>query len=263
MQRMNNIVYEINIDILFLRAYLLQLYFLLLVQGEVCGGWRLVRIMWVTFVGVLIEGGFAGLGLYVHPFFLFAGMVSGILLQVYLLYGRTTYAGGCLLARRCLPAFLCMGGGGMLYLSFSPYISVIWFWGFLHVLYLIVRKLLPTGGTRHIYSVRLFAGEKCFLLNALYDTGNRLYEPISGKYVCVVKEEVFCEMLKEYGEVFFRYVPYRSMGKTHGGLRAIAVEKMEILTEGGWSERRAFYVAEGTRDVIGKEYDMILHQKAK
>ena len=157
-----------------------------------------------------------------------------------------------------------MGGLGTIYLSFATKISVLSFWIYLQVAYLVLRKVFAVVEEKdHIFCVRIYRGGAIICLNALYDTGNRLYEPISGKPVCIVKEEVFQKLLETEEENFIRYIPYRSMGKTKGVLRAVAITRMEILSDGTWQEKNGFYVAESTTDAMSAEYDMILHEKVR
>lgn len=264
MHLMNKIVYEINVDALVMYAFLLQFYLLLLLSGGVGGIRQILKVGAISLLGVVIDSGIVLLGIFLWPAVVPLGMGAGMLLQMKLLYGRLTLRGYERVWKRRLAYFLSMGGLGMIYLSFVTRMSVISFWLYLQVAYLVLRKVFSVVEEKeHIYCVRLYRGEEMICLNALYDTGNRLYEPISGCPVCVIKGELFSKLLETEEENFIRYIPYRSMGKAKGVLRAVTVKRMEILFDGIWREKSGFYVAEGTADAIRGEYDMILHEKVK
>ena len=59
------------------------------------------------------------------------------------------------------------------------------------------------------------------------DTGNSLFEPISGKPVCVVDKDLY-EALCDEEAKGFRIVPYTSIGKKCGIMHASPVDVMEI-----------------------------------
>jgi len=264
MQIMNKIVYEINVDALAMYAFLLQFYLFLLLNGGADGIKQILKIGMISILGVIIDGGIVLLGLTLWPIIIPCGMAAGMLLQMRLLFGSLTIRGYRGLWKRRLVYFLSMGGLGTIYLSFATKISVVSFGIYLQVAYLVLRKVFAVIEEKdHIFCVRLYRGGSIICLNALYDTGNRLYEPISGSAVCIVKEEVFQKLLEAEEENFIRYIPYRSMGKTKGVLRAVTITRLEILLDGIWQEKSGFYIAESTTDAMSGEYDMILHEKVK
>lgn len=264
MHLMNKIVYEINVDALAMYAFLLQFYLFLLLKGGSGGIRKILKVGAVSLLGVVMDGGSLLMGWYLTPFVIPLGMAVGMFFQMRLLFGKITFRGYGGLWKRRLGYFLSMGGLGTIYLTFAEKITVMGFWLYLQVTYLVLRKVFAVVEEReHIYCVRLYRGEETFCLNALYDTGNQLYEPISACPVCVIKGELFEKLLAAEKENFIRYVPYRSMGKTRGVLRAVAVSRMEILLDGTWQEKSGFYVAEGTPDTMSEQYDMILHEKVK
>lgn len=260
MTMMNKIVYEINVDVLVVYAFLLQFYLLLLLRDKASG--NILKIAGISIVGVCVEGIVAIGGICIHPAIIFPGMVFSLLLQMRLVYGAIPFGGYGRAMRRRIVCFLCMGGCGMIYLSMAMGGGFFRFWAFLQLVYMLLRRLLMQS-SEYIYRVRLFVGDEVIAVQALYDTGNRLYEPISGKYVCIVKEALFEKIRAKIEDKPMRYIPYRSMGKAKGVLEGIAIEKMEVLAEGTWREKKDFYIARGTKDAIGEAYDMILHEKAR
>lgn len=62
---------------------------------------------------------------------------------------------------------------------------------------------------------------------ALIDSGNSLFEPISGKPVCVVGRELF-EGLWEKREEGFRVIPYHSIGKRRGMLPGYVLQELVL-----------------------------------
>lgn len=112
---------------------------------------------------------------------------------------------------------------------------------------------------RVVYSVRLKSADTCFSLQALFDTGNSLVEPISKKPVCIMEEEMLAKITLE-NTLFLRAIPYRSVGCQNGILYGVEVPEMEIITED------ACYVAEhvicaGVSQKLSSKnaYQMILH----
>ena len=257
---MNKIVYEINVDIIAIYAFLLQFYLLLLLVGKDAG--KLWKIAGISALGVCVDAMVVACGFFLHPSVIVLGMVLSIILQMRLVYGKVSPMDARMIMKRSLLCFLCMGGGGMIYLSVVRGGGILLFWCFLQMLYMALTRLFSQS-TSHVCTVRLFLGEEVFTVQALYDTGNRLYEPISGKYVCIVKEILFEQILEKRKDIPIRYIPYRSMGKAKGVLQGIVMERMEVLMDGIWREKRDFYIARGTKDAMSEEYDMILHERAR
>lgn len=76
--------------------------------------------------------------------------------------------------------------------------------------------------------VKLQNGEREVEVDALIDTGNFLTEPISGKPVSVLKEEVISELFGGSLPEYYRVIPFCSIGKTRGILRGFEIPKMWI-----------------------------------
>ena len=64
-------------------------------------------------------------------------------------------------------------------------------------------------------------------IDALVDTGNHLYEPVTGKPVCLVEYEVAKKHLNpDLMNLKTWPIPYRTIGKTDGLLWGVKVDKM-------------------------------------
>lgn len=88
----------------------------------------------------------------------------------------------------------------------------------------------------YIYPVCLCVKDRKVQMNALYDTGNRLQDPFTGKGVSLIEEQVFLQLFKEsYNTIIEqacpRYITYRSIGQEQGMLLMIRGDYMEIERE--------------------------------
>lgn len=84
---------------------------------------------------------------------------------------------------------------------------------------------------RHIYEVTLSEEGENVVYNALFDTGNFLTDPVSGKPVSVVEEtEITKGWMQKYPQKY-KIIPYQSVGKEHGVLEGIVVDELIIQKE--------------------------------
>ena len=148
-------------------------------------------------------------------------------------------AGVILLLSRVLPAELVTFGGNVYYPA-AQKMLLLMAGGFY-----LAAALLLTGSMKHgageVVSVQLERGERCVCVSALYDTGNTLSDPVTGKPVVVVEwargmtlldAQVPCEFqwdalrAMEYLQAAccrhrLRLVPYRAVGTESGLLLAV------------------------------------------
>jgi len=68
-------------------------------------------------------------------------------------------------------------------------------------------------------------------ITALIDTGNGLREPVSGRSVSILEEEVFRKMKDRLLPEKLKVIPYHSMGKTHGIMMGMEVSNIKIRTD--------------------------------
>lgn len=116
--------------------------------------------------------------------------------------------------------------------------------------------------SRHIYDVTLSENGEDIAIRALFDTGNLLCDPVSGKPVSVMEEtDEIRQWMTKYPHKY-RVIPYRSVGNEHGILEGIVVERMMIQKEEGEIVKReavvALYKGKLSRDGT---FQMILNHK--
>ena len=111
-----------------------------------------------------------------------------------------------------------------------------------------------------VVTVILEEGEVQLMLKALIDSGNSLYDPISGKPVCVVEREALEGKIPLDIPEKFRLIPYHSIGKKHGMMQAVEIEKLKVKKDGQELivEKALLGLYEGKASAHGG-YQMILH----
>lgn len=65
-------------------------------------------------------------------------------------------------------------------------------------------------------------------VKALFDTGNTLTEPFSGKPVCIIEREICDNVIKEAGPECFKVIPFHSVGQEHGILKGLEIDELII-----------------------------------
>ncbi|MFG6368444.1 MAG: sigma-E processing peptidase SpoIIGA [Lachnospiraceae bacterium] len=85
--------------------------------------------------------------------------------------------------------------------------------------------------SRHIYEVTLTEEGENVVYKALFDTGNFLTDPISGKPVSVVEETDITRRWLEMYPQKYKIIPYQSVGRAHGILEGIVVDELMIQKE--------------------------------
>lgn len=110
--------------------------------------------------------------------------------------------------------------------------------------------------------VQLLQGGVELTVRALVDTGNRLREPVTGRPVSILDAAVAKKLLgsgweKEKG---FLLIPYHSIGKEHGWMKGVTIDRMKLITAGGYLEvtRPILAISDG-RISAGDVYQVILN----
>lgn len=142
------------------------------------------------------------------------------------------------------------GGAGMLgILLFAPFVYRI-----------SCRLLVKKRGQQRDCKVILHNNTKKVEIDAILDTGNTLVEPISGRPVSVAEPETLGKMLGGERTEGYRIVPFRSVGKQHGLMKAYLVKSFWVEVEGGYKECQNVYVGESKEFFKeGSRYQMILN----
>lgn len=96
--------------------------------------------------------------------------------------------------------------------------------------------------------------------NALLDTGNCLYDPISRQPVMLGDAMFVKRLWKKEDRPVMRVIPFHSVGKKAGLLQAFQAEALEIMTGGDWTRIDKPWVAVCDKYVsVDGEYEVILH----
>jgi stage II sporulation protein GA (sporulation sigma-E factor processing peptidase) len=114
--------------------------------------------------------------------------------------------------------------------------------------------------TRNILEVTLCLRGQRVCSKALLDTGNQLRDPVFGKPVCIITEQLYQE-LRGQEPVLTRPIPFRSIGKENGLMEVFTADSLSVRTDGR-PERIIEHPLLGiVREPLSSEedYHMILH----
>jgi len=135
---------------------------------------------------------------------------------------------------------------------------------------LTVTKMLDTmekqkKKRKNRYVAELYFGERRVLVDGFIDTGNRLKEPITGKIVHILQEDVAASLMSAENKPMSFLVPYHAVGTESGLLTAIRIDRMELVAE---DESRTVIMRPLFGLYQGKlssndEYQLILHAETK
>lgn len=141
-------------------------------------------------------------------------------------------------------------GSLFLIVAIAGYYMVLGIWKFI--------SYLQRWNQSHC-EVDLYINDKKYQVNALIDTGNGLRDPISGQPVSVLEQKIARKLLEEKDEKNFRYVPYRTVGKSEGVLPVFRVDRMCVHRDtDAWIETPLIGISEEEISAEG-EYEMILN----
>lgn len=113
-----------------------------------------------------------------------------------------------------------------------------------------------------IYPVSIHAHGICVSGNGLLDSGNRLFDPFSGKPVMLCDEDKMKEIVQyawEKSPQSLRFIPYQSVGKKDGVLLCVTVDEIEVNVRNGVVRQEHVLVAVAEHISETGEYQMILH----
>lgn len=119
----------------------------------------------------------------------------------------------------------------------------------------IVRKIkCHIETSKNIVPVKIRTGQRTICVNALYDTGNSLVDPMTGKPVSVIDETIAGKLDKEKLKILF--IPYNSVGRQHGMLEGFVAESLELNGRVVRNPVIAIYSGKLSQK---EQYNMILH----
>lgn len=227
-------IYGLYVDLLFLINFVVNLLLLLLVNenlGRTATRWRMVLGAGVGaicfFIPFLLNGSVKiemALGMMIGSIFMI--LISFPVYSVKMFW-------------RILEIFfsysILVGGIVLLFLRFMSFfhsnsIDVWWILGVGVLCFIYFRKRKGREYETCICKVTIMQGGKCFVVNALLDSGNSLIEPISGVPVSIIDKECW-NLIKGEQKQLARIIPYHSIGKEHGFLEGYRVEELRIEVE--------------------------------
>lgn len=109
------------------------------------------------------------------------------------------------------------------------------------------------------YQVVLHYHGKEKQVEALWDTGNRLYEPYGRQPVHVLSREACQGLCETVSQVI--YIPFRSVGAAWGLLPGIRMDEMEVFKDGRLIRRYERPWVAISREALSprRQYEMLLH----
>lgn len=114
---------------------------------------------------------------------------------------------------------------------------------------------------RRLYAVRIVESGKVFDFNALFDTGNALIDPYTGKPVSIVEENEDIRGWMRDKPQKYRLIPFRSLGKENGLLEGTEVDELIICGKDGQKTERGAVIALYKGKLSGDgSFQMILNQ---
>lgn len=106
--------------------------------------------------------------------------------------------------------------------------------------------------------IKIRSGKSQIEKTAFYDSGNHLFEPISGKPVILVRSGIM--QLLEIEQERLRIVPYSSLGTNAGMLEAYPIEELVVFEGKREYQFRNIYIATAEEIMFAQEAcDVILH----
>lgn len=238
--------YEVYVDSLFLVNFVMNLYILMLVDrstfhaatprrllsgaafGGVCYLLMLLLNVPVPLKLLLGVGGAVGMLPVAFPV---KGLRNLLKLIEKMLIFSFCLGGGLVFLLRSIPMgegaltgiFGILGAGGIIFLFLG-------------------RLPWESKPENSLCRATLVRGEKEVTVSALIDSGNSLIEPISGKPVCVVEDEVFRGLWENGGELY-RVIPYHSIGKKKGILKGYLLPELHVEIDGMRKVFHEIYIA--------------------
>ena len=253
--------YELYVDSLFLVNFCMNLYLLLLINERTHRTATRMR---------LILGAATGAILFLLPFFyngsaglrIILGAIPGACVMLVGTFRIRSVRAFIRLFKMLLFYSLLMGGSLLFLLryliriipAFQGYLTGIFgIMGVGAVVFLLLFYRREEGG-EDLCAATLVRGEKCVRVIALIDSGNSLTEPVSGKPVSVLDQEVFDSLWGE-DAMYYRAIPYHSIGKEKGLMRGYLLPELRLELDGVVKICREVYVAVGEETISSEVQD--------
>lgn len=252
--------YEVYVDVLFVKNLWMNILLLWLCAGVwqiSVKKWRIVMAAGAGSLGAclltIFSAGLSGTGCFLGSILLAAGMI------------RIAFSGGRGFPARLVLLYITgfIFSGILRYLEQFHYMAGIW---------LAVSSSLAAVGLsmaeralRHrrkhlglIVQAELKLGDTVIKTEALHDTGNSLYDPISGKPVCILEKKLLSRLLLESGrEKMPHAVPFHTISQ-NGILEAHILDELILYLPDGKRSFRHPMVA--SMPETNSRYPLILHR---
>lgn len=154
--------------------------------------------------------------------------------------------------------------GGMIPARFSAISLLCWMAGIYFGICACVAFVKAQIRERdNLYEVTLTYRGKKKQVTALYDTGNRLYEPYGHEPVHIITYDACIQLCETVSQVI--YIPFQAVGTESGMLPGIRVDEMEVA-QGGKTVMhydRPWLAISRERLSPGHRYEMLLHGDKK
>lgn len=252
-------IYEVYVDVYFIENMLLDMLVLLSVAfllGKKPVLWRLFAASVLGGVGAVL--------------ILWAGFRYGI---VYILSVLVLDVAMCFLLffdiRQMLMQVIYFHSIGFIYTKIGSCIAALGFGHFERIVasVLLVAAVLFVSAykkrleKKRLYTVHIVEGGKQLDFQALFDTGNSLTDPYTGKPVSIVEEndDILCWLHTKPQK--YRIIPFRSIGKENGILEGTQVEELIICSKEGQKVEKDAVIALYKGRLSGDgSFQMILNQ---
>lgn len=252
-------IYEVYIDVYFIENVLLDM--LILLSAAFLLGKK--PVLWRFFAASVLGGAGAVL-------ILWAGLGYGL---VYILSVLVLDTAMCLLLfsdiRQVPLQVIYFHGLSFVYTKIGNCMSALGIGRFerLAASALLAASVLFVGAyqkrlaKKRLYQVRIVEGGKQLDFQALFDTGNALTDPCTGKPVSIVEEnEEILNWLHTKPQKY-RIIPFRSIGKENGILEGTEVEELIICGKEGQKIEKDAVIALYKGRLSGDgSFQMILNQ---
>ena len=109
----------------------------------------------------------------------------------------------------------------------------------------------------HLVKVELVDSGTVVKIKGLIDTGNSLFDPVSGKPVSIVTREVAKNFVGNNKKI--RYIPYQSVGKSDGVMPVFHIDEMRIIGQEPYCFQHILLGISEENVSLAGAYDMILN----
>ena len=239
--------YELYVDSLFLVNFVMNLYLLLLVNRSAFRTATPGRLL----LGAAV-GGLGGLLPYLLPgpglMKMGVGIIAGTVGMILMAFPVKSLRMFLKLLEKLLVYSFCMGGALLFLIRAIPSLrniltGIFGIMGVGGLCFLFLSRFRKSEGQEEsLCRAALICKAGKLEVVGLVDSGNTLIEPISGKPVCIVTEQVLSSLKGEL-PAGYRVVPYHSIGKSRGILESYLLPELQLELNGITRTFRQVWIA--------------------